>query len=143
MHATTLKTKFPSVGRTVFWRCPNWFCVLWEIVVYCLHEYILACALTEFVILQRKHAILDVTPHAIYRLNYAQYAPIVIYLKAESKHAVKDLRQHWAKNSSKSPRKLYEYGLRLEKSWSHLFTSTFLIFSEISNFLIESGCLWI
>lgn len=122
----------------------EWFCTLWETVVYyCLDEYVLArAALTEFDILQRKHAILDVTPHAIGRLNHAQYAPIVVYLKAESKHAVKDLRQHWAKNSNKSPRKLYEYGLRLEKSWSHLFTSTFRIFSDISNFLIKSGCLW-
>jgi tight junction protein 1 len=65
---------------------------------------------------------LDVTPNAVDRLNYAQYAPIVVYLRAENKHAVKELRQHWARQSGKNHRKLYEQAARLEKFYSHLFT---------------------
>lgn len=70
-----------------------------------------------------RHSVLDVTPNAVDRLNYAQYCPIVIYLRADTKHAVKELRSRWAKNSSKSPRKLYEQSVKLEKLYSHLFTS--------------------
>lgn len=40
-----------------------------------------------------KHALLDITPNAVERLNYAQLYPIVIFFKAESKIIVKQLRQ--------------------------------------------------
>ncbi len=72
--------------------------------------------------LQNRHCLLDVTPNAVDRLNYAQYCPIVIYLRADSKHVVKELRARWAKNSQKSPRKLYEQAVKLEKLYSHLFS---------------------
>jgi tight junction protein 1 len=39
-----------------------------------------------------KHALLDITPNAVDRLNYAQFYPIVIFLRAESKHIIKELR---------------------------------------------------
>lgn len=39
-----------------------------------------------------KHALLDITPNAVDRLNYAQFYPIVIFLRAESKHTIKELR---------------------------------------------------
>lgn len=39
-----------------------------------------------------KHALLDITPNAVDRLNYAQFYPIVILLRAESKQVIKDLR---------------------------------------------------
>jgi tight junction protein 1 len=39
-----------------------------------------------------KHALLDITPNAVDRLNYAQFYPIVIFLKAESKQIVKEMR---------------------------------------------------
>jgi len=39
-----------------------------------------------------KHALLDITPNAVDRLNYAQFYPIVIFLRAESKHVIKELR---------------------------------------------------
>lgn len=39
-----------------------------------------------------KHALLDITPNAVDRLNYAQFYPIVIFLKAETKHVIKELR---------------------------------------------------
>lgn len=40
-----------------------------------------------------KHALLDITPNAVERLNYAQLYPIVIFFKAESKIIIKQLRQ--------------------------------------------------
>lgn len=39
-----------------------------------------------------KHALLDITPNAVDRLNYAQFYPIVIFLKAESKQVIKEMR---------------------------------------------------
>lgn len=39
-----------------------------------------------------KHALLDITPNAVDRLNYAQFYPIVIFLKADNKHIIKQLR---------------------------------------------------
>lgn len=44
-----------------------------------------------------KHALLDITPNAVDRLNYAQFYPIVILLRAESKQVIKDLRSGIAK----------------------------------------------
>lgn len=40
-----------------------------------------------------KHALLDITPNAVERLNYAQMYPIVVFFKAETKMVVKQLRQ--------------------------------------------------
>lgn len=40
-----------------------------------------------------KHALLDITPNAVERLNYAQMYPIVVFFKAEAKIVVKQLRQ--------------------------------------------------
>ncbi|KAH9508486.1 hypothetical protein Btru_055324, partial [Bulinus truncatus] len=70
---------------------------------------------------QHKHCLLDVTPQNVDRLNYAQYNPIVIFMKADSKQAVKDIRSHW-KTASRNPRKLYEQSEKIEKNYSHLFT---------------------
>lgn len=39
-----------------------------------------------------KHALLDITPNAVDRLNYAQFYPIVIFFKAETKQVVKEMR---------------------------------------------------
>ena len=75
-----------------------------------------------FFTLQRKHSLLDVTPHNVDRLNYAQFYPIVVFLKADSKNTVKDLRSKWVKNSSKPPKKYYEQSLKLDKLYQHLFT---------------------
>ena len=41
---------------------------------------------------QGKHALLDVTPNAVDKLNYAQLYPIVIFAKAEAKQTIKDCR---------------------------------------------------
>ena len=39
-----------------------------------------------------KHALLDVTPNAVDKLNYAQLYPIVIFARAENKQSIKDCR---------------------------------------------------
>ncbi|KAG8296117.1 Tight junction protein ZO-2 [Homalodisca vitripennis] len=69
-----------------------------------------------------KHALLDITPNAVDRLNYAQFYPIVIFLRAESKQIVKELRAGLAKTAHKSSKKLFEQGHKLEKVWGHVFS---------------------
>lgn len=44
-----------------------------------------------------KHAVLDITPSAVDKLNYAQFYPIVIYLRVDSKQAVKEMRAGFPK----------------------------------------------
>ncbi|GAB6031940.1 hypothetical protein CHUAL_010327 [Chamberlinius hualienensis] len=71
-----------------------------------------------------KHAILDIAPNTVDRLNYAQFYPIVIFMKADSKHVIKELRRKVAKTSHKSSKKLYDQSVKLEKMWSHIYTAT-------------------
>jgi tight junction protein 1 len=71
-----------------------------------------------------KHALLDVTPNAVDRLNYAQFYPIVIFLKTDSKHTIKQLRQGIPKSAHKSSKKLLEQCLKLDQIWSHVFSAT-------------------
>ncbi|XP_038640207.1 tight junction protein ZO-1-like isoform X4 [Scyliorhinus canicula] len=70
-----------------------------------------------------KHAVLDITPNAVDRLNYAQWYPIVIFLNPDSKQGVKTMRQRLSPESRKSARKLFERALKLRKNNHHLFTS--------------------
>lgn len=69
-----------------------------------------------------KHALLDITPNAVDRLNYAQFYPIVIFLKADNKITIKKLRQGIPKSQHKSSKKLLEQCQKLEKIWSHVFS---------------------
>ncbi|RZF42526.1 hypothetical protein LSTR_LSTR004445 [Laodelphax striatellus] len=69
-----------------------------------------------------KHALLDITPNAVDRLNYAQFYPIVIFLRAETKHVVKELRSGLTKGQHKSSKKLFEQCQKLEKVWGHVFS---------------------
>ncbi|XP_058055736.1 tight junction protein ZO-1 [Anopheles bellator] len=71
-----------------------------------------------------KHALLDVTPNAVDRLNYAQFYPIVLFLKAESKHTIKQMRQGLPKSAHKSSKKLFEQCQKLERVWSHVFSTS-------------------
>ncbi|KAL1007169.1 hypothetical protein UPYG_G00082940 [Umbra pygmaea] len=71
-----------------------------------------------------KHAVLDITPNAVDRLNYAQWYPIVVFLNPDSKQGVKNMRTRLCPESRKSARKLYERALKLRKNNHHLFTST-------------------
>ena len=73
--------------------------------------------------LQDKHAVLDITPNAVDRLNYAQWYPIVVFLNPDSKQGVKNMRTRLCPESRKSARKLYERALKLRKNNHHLFTS--------------------
>lgn len=72
---------------------------------------------------------LDVTPATVERLNYAQFYPIVVFLRAESKHVVKEVRTQLAPlmvggRGLKSSRKLLEHAGRVEKAYVHVFSAT-------------------
>nr|XP_008508768.1 PREDICTED: tight junction protein ZO-3 [Equus przewalskii] len=69
-----------------------------------------------------KHALLDVTPSAIERLNYVQYYPIVVFCVPESRAALKALRRWLAPASRRSTRRLYAQAQKLRKHSDHLFT---------------------
>lgn len=71
-----------------------------------------------------KHALLDVTPSAIERLNYVQYYPIVVFCAPESRASLKALREWLAPGSRRSSRRLYTQAQKLRKQDSHLFTAT-------------------
>ncbi|XP_034535492.1 tight junction protein ZO-1 isoform X9 [Notolabrus celidotus] len=71
-----------------------------------------------------KHAVLDITPNAVDRLNYAQWYPIVVFLNPDAKQGVKTMRTRLCPESRKSARKLYERALKLRKNNHHLFTTT-------------------
>uniref|UniRef100_A0ABM5ELN6 Tight junction protein ZO-3 n=1 Tax=Pogona vitticeps TaxID=103695 RepID=A0ABM5ELN6_9SAUR len=73
---------------------------------------------------KEKHALLDITPEAVERLNYVQYFPIVIFCEPESRQGVKAMRQWLAPESKKSSRRLYAQAGKMRKHWSHLFTAT-------------------
>uniref|UniRef100_A0A8C9WZZ2 Zona occludens protein 1 n=1 Tax=Sander lucioperca TaxID=283035 RepID=A0A8C9WZZ2_SANLU len=71
-----------------------------------------------------KHAVLDITPNAVDRLNYAQWYPIVVFLNPDTKQGVKNMRTRLCPESRKSARKLYERAIKLRKNNHHLFTTT-------------------
>lgn len=73
--------------------------------------------------LKDKHAVLDITPNAVDRLNYAQWYPIVVFLNPDTKQGVKNMRTRLCSESRKSARKLYERAIKLRKNNHHLFTS--------------------
>ncbi|XP_051169502.1 tight junction protein ZO-2 isoform X4 [Leptopilina boulardi] len=70
-----------------------------------------------------KHALLDITPNAVDRLNYAQFYPIVIFLKAETKQVIKEMRAGIPKSAHKSSKKLLEQCQKLDKIWGHTFSA--------------------
>ncbi|XP_068586905.1 tight junction protein ZO-1 isoform X8 [Cebidichthys violaceus] len=71
-----------------------------------------------------KHAVLDITPNAVDRLNYAQWYPIVVFLNPDTKQGVKTMRTRLCSESRKSARKLFDRALKLRKNNHHLFTTT-------------------
>ncbi|KAM8986861.1 tight junction protein ZO-3 isoform 2-T2 [Ara ararauna] len=71
-----------------------------------------------------KHALLDITPSAVERLNYVQYYPVVVFCEPESRQAIKAMRQWLAPDSRKSSRRLYAQASKMKKHCSHLFTAT-------------------
>ncbi|NXG13026.1 ZO3 protein, partial [Grallaria varia] len=71
-----------------------------------------------------KHALLDITPSAVERLNYVQYYPVVVFCEPESRPGVKAMRQWLAPDSRKSSRRLCAQANKMKKYCSHLFTAT-------------------
>ncbi|XP_010001724.1 PREDICTED: tight junction protein ZO-3 [Chaetura pelagica] len=71
-----------------------------------------------------KHALLDITPSAVERLNYVQYYPVVVFCEPESRQGIKAMRQWLAPGSRKSSRRLYAQASKMKKYCSHLFTAT-------------------
>ncbi|XP_017104412.2 tight junction protein ZO-3 isoform X13 [Drosophila bipectinata] len=97
-----------------------------------------------------KHALLDITPNAVDRLNYAQFYPVVIFLKTDSKHVIKQLRHGLPKAAHKSSKKLLEQCQKLERVWSHIFSTQIALSDEESWYrklrdsidLQQSGAVW-
>lgn len=104
-----------SVGCDFFWR--------WWFLINCI---LCPCLFCVCACLQDKHALLDVTPNAVDRLNYAQWYPIVVFLNPDSKQGVKTMRMRLCPESRKSARKLYERSHKLRKNNHHLFTSEYI-----------------
>ncbi|XP_014231930.1 tight junction protein ZO-1 isoform X2 [Trichogramma pretiosum] len=97
-----------------------------------------------------KHALLDITPSAVDRLNYAQFYPIVIFFKADNKQIIKEMRAGIPKSAHRSSKKLLEQSQKLDKIWGHVFSSVITLASPESWYrklreLIEwqqQGPLW-
>lgn len=86
---------------------------------------------------QNKHALLDITPSAVERLNYVQYYPVVVFCEPESRQGIKAMRQWLAPDSRKSSRRLYAQASKMKKYCSHLFTATVSL-SSSSNTWYEA-----
>ena len=63
-------------------------------------------------------------------MNFAQLYPIVVFLRADTKHSVKAVRSRLAKGSRKSSRKLFETSQKLESVYGHIFTSSVSLAGE-------------
>lgn len=73
------------------------------------------------IIANDKHAVLDVTPNAVEKLNYAQLYPICIYLKTLDKTRVKNIRDRFS-TQKKNPKKQIDRSVKLDRSYRHVFT---------------------
>ena len=97
-----------------------------------------------------KHALLDITPNAVDRLNYAQFYPIVIFLKADAKHTIKQLRHGIPKSQHKSSKKLLEQCQKLDRVWSHIFSNAIVLndtetwYRKLRESIdqLQSGAVW-
>ncbi|KAK4874165.1 hypothetical protein RN001_013525 [Aquatica leii] len=98
-----------------------------------------------------KHALLDITPNAVERLNYAQLYPVVVFFKAETKIIIKQMRQGLPKSAHKSSKKLLEQCQKLHKVWNHIFCSTITLNDNTDNWYRkvreiidkqQSGAVW-
>ncbi|XP_070601694.1 tight junction protein ZO-3 isoform X2 [Erythrolamprus reginae] len=82
---------------------------------------------------QDKHALLDITPAAVERLNYVQYFPIVVFCEPDSRQGIKAMRQWLAPDSKKSSRRLYAQAAKMQKYCGHLFTATISLAGGSNN----------
>lgn len=75
----------------------------------------------------RQHCLLDVTPQAVDRLNFAQMYPIVIMLRCSSKQLAKEVRVRYEANNAAtrvSTRKLVAIECKVEKHFGFLLSAT-------------------
>uniref|UniRef100_A0A670Y2C7 Tight junction protein 3 n=2 Tax=Pseudonaja textilis TaxID=8673 RepID=A0A670Y2C7_PSETE len=82
---------------------------------------------------QDKHALLDITPAAVERLNYVQYFPIVVFCEPDSRQGIKAMRQWLVPDSKKSSRRLFAQSSKMQKHCSHLFTATISLAGGSNN----------
>jgi len=73
------------------------------------------------IIARDKHAVLDITPNAVDKLNYAQLYPICVYLKSQNRNRIKQIRDRFHA-SKKNPKKLIDRAAKLDRSYRHVFT---------------------
>ncbi len=69
-----------------------------------------------------RHALLDITPGAVQRLNFAQLAPIVLFLRPEGKPVLKELRSQVTRFSGRAGKRALEDAASMEAMAGHLFT---------------------
>uniref|UniRef100_A0A183IH14 Tight junction protein 1b n=1 Tax=Soboliphyme baturini TaxID=241478 RepID=A0A183IH14_9BILA len=73
---------------------------------------------------KNKHCILDVTPSSVEKLLYAQYCPIVVFLKVDGRSRLRELRKKHSKiAASKSCSKISDVAAKIQKSYGYLFTA--------------------
>lgn len=97
-----------------------------------------------------KHALLDIAPNAVDRLNYAQFYPIVVFVKADSKHQIKQLRHGIPKTQHKSSKKLLLQCQKLDQVWSHVFSDVLAVndvetwYRKLRDILdqLQGGAIW-
>uniref|UniRef100_A0ABM0LZP6 Tight junction protein ZO-1 n=2 Tax=Saccoglossus kowalevskii TaxID=10224 RepID=A0ABM0LZP6_SACKO len=75
---------------------------------------------------KQKHCVLDITPNAVDKLNYAQLYPIAIFLRPDSRHTIREIRGQLGegKIAPRSSRRLYDLAIKLDEMYSHIFTAT-------------------
>lgn len=76
------------------------------------------------VMAKNQHCLLDITPGSVEKLQYAQYAPIVILIDVDSRSRLRDLRSKSRINTTNnvSTKKLIEQAHRIKKHYAHLLT---------------------
>ncbi|XP_070535799.1 tight junction protein ZO-1-like isoform X3 [Ptychodera flava] len=91
-----------------------------------VHQGVIKLHAIRDVMDKQQHCILDITPNAVEKLNYAQLYPIVIFLRPDHKDTIRTLRaQHSeGKIAPRSSKRLYDLALKLEEMYSHVFTAT-------------------
>lgn len=85
---------------------------------------------------KNKHCLLDITPHSVEKLQYAQYSPIVIFISVDSRNRLRELRKKHSKTAaSKNSRKLQEQAIKIQKMYSYLFTGKGCLFNILTALL--------
>ncbi|XP_077993020.1 tight junction protein ZO-1-like isoform X2 [Glandiceps talaboti] len=91
-----------------------------------VHQGVIKLHAIRDVMDKQQHCVLDITPNAVEKLNYAQLYPIVIFLRPDNKNTIRELRAQVGegKIAPRSSKRLYDLALKLEESFSYIFTAT-------------------